>query len=379
MTATLARFIGASCLLLLAVAGVRSAAASGTATTGVAAAWTFQAPFEEYTNNAPVAYHEGLVFAGFCTNQSGLVALNASTGAKVWSVSQNVSGEGACAYGTAASGGRVFVSGSFAMNAFNASTGAHLWSTEAPQYADGEGIITANDGATIVVLFPEEAVIAFSAKTGGIEWAYEPSSILPRQTPVYDETTRRVFLANRNGSITAIDASSGAWLWAAPAGSGLVAEMRGLAAACGVVVTPDFAEDQLIGISAANGTALWTSSFPSPFAQPLASPSCALFAVSILPSVGAFDVRSGLPTWRVANNFTGSYARPAVAGGVLWTVGSDLVTAFNTSTGAVLGAAAATYSENSAPKYATTDERGTMVYFRSFGTLYAFARRAGSA
>ena len=366
--------------LMALLPSVTSAAATAAGrTAAVRQAWSFEAPFEDYTNAAPVAFGQGRVFAAFCTNQSALVALNATDGPRLWAASRNVSGDGACAFGTAYDAGRVFVSGATAVSAFNASTGAQLWSAPAAQFADGEGIVVG--GGLVFILFPEDAVLAFDAANGTLRWSFAPDRIMCRQTPAYDATLRRLFLAGTNGSVTALDATSGAWLWAAPAGSADYAMMRGLAVACGVVVVPDFAENRLVGISAANGSAVWSTGLSSPFAQPLAlgAPRCVAIEPSIDHALLALHVSNGSALWADVGpgKFDGSYARPCAGddGAVVWTAGGDVVSAFDArSTGATLGNATAAYNTNAPPKYTTCSPDGTGVFFRASGVVYAFRR-----
>src|SRR5580704_12943410 len=181
-----------------------------------------------YTTGAGVesspAVANGVVYVGY--DDDNLYALNASTGAKLWSFATGGGSE--CIFGVpqppgflnapckifsspAVANGVVYVSSTDGnLYALNASTGAKLWSNPAVSYSSpavANGVVYI--GST-----------ALNANTGAVLWGFNTGDnagddIFTSSPAVANGV---VYIATENGNMFALNASTGAQLWTYPAG-----------------------------------------------------------------------------------------------------------------------------------------------------------------
>jgi len=138
--------------------------------------WSFQTASSPYANEGPFgtpAVANGVVYIGsegtnvpdpsFVPIPGNLYALNASTGAKLWSYETgNIGGAPAVANGI------VYAASDNALYALNASTGAKLWSFALENGADSPAVANG-----VVYIGSGESVYALNADTGAELWSYD--------------------------------------------------------------------------------------------------------------------------------------------------------------------------------------------------------------
>jgi outer membrane protein assembly factor BamB len=291
--------------------------------------------------DASPAVAAGVVYAG--STDGNLYALNAKTGAKVWSYPA-----GGAVYASAAVANGVVYVGmnngtSENLYALNASTGGLRWSNsdfggfaspavadEAVYFANGGGMeaVNASTGALLWTYTPGFQINASPAEANGVLYtgslvnavfyAIDTSTGVPLWTfesgPDRDYAFNSspavanglVYAASDDGNLYALNASTGALVWGYPSGAGSTP-----AVANGVVYV-----DGVYALNATTGALLWTSPFGS----------FPAVADGVVYSVGGNDVyalnaSTGALLWSYATGGTVS-ARPAIANGVVY-IGSD--------------------------------------------------------
>ena len=147
-------------------------------------------------------------------------ALNASTGALLWSftpvyyypLQELFYSSPAVANGVVYINSRVSVNGIATgyMYALNASTGAKLWS-----YTTGVGSTPAVANGVVYVGSADGNVYALSASTGAKLWSYATGSYVESSPAVANGV---VYGSSDNGDVYALNASTGAKLWSYPTG-----------------------------------------------------------------------------------------------------------------------------------------------------------------
>lgn len=175
---------------------------------------------------SPVVASDGRIFVLDAHNQ--VTAVDAATGRIAWRYSiQNDERDrgGILSFGrsggenqgfgggVAVSGGRVFVtSGLSLVTALDASTGAVVWSVETEVPIHGAPTVAGN---RIFAVDVDNQVIAFDAATGAQSWSYqaiaEPARILRASSPAV--TGELVIAPFSSGELVAIRTSNGQELW----------------------------------------------------------------------------------------------------------------------------------------------------------------------
>jgi outer membrane protein assembly factor BamB len=184
-------------------------------------------------------------------SRANVFALNASTGAVLWSYAL---GEDVIPIGSpAVTNGVVYFgtqgfSGSGQLYALNASTGAKLWS-----YPTNGDLATSPAVANGVVYFGafDDNVYAINATTGAKLWSYTTGNIVASSPAVANGV---VYIGSADGNVYALNAATGARLWSYAAGSGVFSSP---AVANGVVYIVD--ANGIEGLNASTGAKLWTS------------------------------------------------------------------------------------------------------------------------
>ena len=323
---------------------------------------------------------------------SGICALNASTGAKLWSYAIG----GGDVTGSPAVENRVVYFGSEApchttacspaggtVYALNASTGAELWSyatgvpvATSPAVANGVVYVGSNDDER-----GENDFFALNASTGALLWSTEgvgpPTSFSP---PAVADGVVYVAAADaldRSYDVYAANASTGALLWSfQKAGSPYADEgpFGAPAVANGVVYigsegttvpVPDFVPipGNLYALNASTGAELWSYKTGNIGGAPAVANGI-VYAGSD-NGVYALNASTGALLWgRTSQNGADS---PAVANGVVYFGSGDgSVYALNASTGAELWS----YDAGGASTPIIVDG---VIYFPGVDGLYAFS------
>ncbi len=260
-------------------------------------------------DSAPAVVN-GVVYFSGC---DGLCALNASSGALLWSYAAG--GSPAVANGVVYSGCGVNLC------ALNASTGALLWS-----FAGGGGTPTVANGV-VYVGSDDGNLYALNASTGAKLWSYAAGG---NTSPAVANGV--VYAGSDDGNLYALNASTGAKLWSFTTG-GIVESSP--AVANGVVYVGS-RDNNVYALNASTGAKLW--SFATGFWVD-ASPAVAngvVYVGSRDNNVYALNANTGAKLWSFTTGFQVE-SSPAVANGVVY-VGSDdaNVYALNASTGAKL-------------------------------------------
>ena len=273
----------------------------------------------------------GVVYFG--SDDGNVYALNASTGAKLWSYNAywNVASSPAVANGV------VYVGCALNLCALDASTGALLWSynigfvPSSPAVANGVVYIgSGNDGN----------VYALNASTGALLWSFATTYPITSAPAVANGV---VYISSNLNDIYALNASTGALLWSYPTQAG-PDYVSSPAVANGVVYVGCGGAPGGVNVCALNastGVLLW--SYAPVGGTNYVSPAVANGVVYVGASdhnVYALNASTGVKLWSYP---TGSSieSAPAVANGVVY-IGSDdgNIYALNASTGAKLWSSA---------------------------------------
>ncbi len=266
-----------------------------------------------------------------------LVALDASTGAKIWSFALSAPAHSA----PTAAGGKVFVvSATNVLHAVNQADGTEAW--QYPGIPETAGVLSAASpavsGNTVVVPYSSGEVIAFDVGSGNLKWA----DAVVRSTrtlavsgltdvaasPVISDGV--VYATGVAGRTIAVRLSDGARLWEQNIGSASTPAVSGNA-----LFVVDL-EDNLVALDRKSGSVFWRTELPvirkKKFFSVWAGPTLAgnmLWAVSndrrlagIDPATGNIVVDRQLPS--------PAYVKPTVAGGQLLVLSADgTLTAYN--------------------------------------------------
>ena len=243
------------------------------------------------------AVANGVVYVG--SNDGNMYALNASTGGKLWSYAAGteVLASPAVANGTVYCQAVSSVSGNLYAFGLSGSTGALLWSytlADRPTSAPQSSPAVANG---VVYIGGNDTVYALNASTGVQLWSYDTGFPVESSPAVANGV---VYIGNDNGTLYALNASTGALLWSY--------SMGGLVPASPAV---------------ANGVVYFPSS-PAPGSGS---------AGEVM--IHALNASTGIELWSfpIGGNEQSS---PALANGVVYIGGNDTVYALNASTGAKL-------------------------------------------
>ncbi|HYK36731.1 PQQ-binding-like beta-propeller repeat protein [Alloacidobacterium sp.] len=213
------------------------------ATTG-AKLWSFTTGGEVISSPAVT---NGVVYFGSLDNN--LYALNASTGTKLWSFATG----GEVISSPTVANGVVYIgpdSGDGKLYALNATTGAELWSSatggdlfSSPAVANGVVYVGSNDGN----------VYALNANTGAELWSFTTGASIGSSPAVANGV---VYVGSDNNIVYALNASTGAKLWSfeGVAGSSIDSSP---AVANGVVYVGSI-DSNLYALNASTGTKLWS-------------------------------------------------------------------------------------------------------------------------
>ena len=145
----------------------------------------------------------GVVYFG--STDHNLYALNASTGAKLWSYATG----SAVICSPAVANGAVYV-GSFDHNvyALNATTGAKLWSYTTGSYLSSSPAVV---NGVVYIGSEDNSVYALNANTGAKLWSSATGQTIEYSSPAVVNGV--VYIASVDQSVYAMNAATGAKLW----------------------------------------------------------------------------------------------------------------------------------------------------------------------
>jgi len=269
------------------------------------------------------AVANGVVY--FSSIDDNVYALDAHTGAKLWSYPTGASVQSS----PAVADGVVYVgSNDFSVYALNAHTGARLWSYatggevySSPAVVDGVLYVGSGDGK----------IYALDAKTGADLWSYATGGAVDSSPAVANGV---VYVGSDDDTVYALNAQTGADLWSYATGSYVSSPPS---VANGVVYIGSW-DGNVYALNAQTGAKLW-----SYLTQGLVDSSPAVANGVVYVGSGhnmyALNASNGVPLWSYATNDY-VWSSPAVANGAVY-VGSfnyylATVAALDASTGATL-------------------------------------------
>jgi outer membrane protein assembly factor BamB len=264
------------------------------------------------------------------TGYGELVALDASSGAKLWTFQLSAPAQAA----PTAAGGMVFVvSATNVLHAVNQADGTEVW--QYPGIPESAGVLSSASpafaGGIVVVPYSSGEVTAFNAADGKLTWAdavirstrtqaISGLTDVAASPVIYDGV---VYATGLSGRTIAVRLADGERLWEQNIGSASTPAVSGNA-----IFLVDL-EDNIVALDRVSGTVFWRASLPvvrkKKFFSVWSGPTLAgnlLWAVSnderlvgIDPTTGNIAVDKQLPS--------PAYIKPIAAGGQLLVLSAD--------------------------------------------------------
>jgi len=314
-----------------------------------------QAPFTVATNWAQFGFTPN--------NQRSNPYENVLTPANVGGLDLNwVFSNGSILSSPTAAQGNVYV-GSFDGNlyAVNATTGAKVWSFATggniyctPAFAQGNVYFGSYDGN----------VYAVNAKTGALVWSY-PTGIAVQNSPTVANGV--VYIAANFSNLLALNATTGALLWSFGASGSIAGQV---ALADGLVYLNS--GTNLYAINPSNGSTVWTGGISGGLlGTPVVSQGIVFFDWQTDFAFAALNAFNGNNIW--LGNFTANSF--SASNGVLYTVSENIVAANNARSGGTnIWAFMAGATVNSTPAIAN----GVVYVGSDDANLYALDAATGN-
>jgi outer membrane protein assembly factor BamB len=300
---------------------------------------------------------DGRIHFGSYDSVTGLntvYALDAGTGALLWSHVTGPSTRSSLSSPAVANGVVYIGSNDYNLYALNASTGALLWSFSTGWYVERSPAVV--DGA-VYIGSDIGAVFALDATTGAQLWEFFANDIV-RSTPAVKNGV--VYVGSDDGNLYALSARTGALLWSYPTGSLESAP----AVVDGVVYVGS--GDAFYAVSATTGTLAWKDTIGGYISA--SSPAVANGVVYFGATNGAYalNASTGKLLWKNPN---GGDSSPAVANGVVYFGASNNnMNAVDARTGAQLWSYTTGNYVYSSPAIAN----GILYVGSEDGNVYAF-------
>jgi outer membrane protein assembly factor BamB len=250
--------------------------------------WSFQAGKEIVSSPSVAA---GVVYVGARDNK--LYALNASTGAKLWEfqtggwVDSSPAVAGAAVYFTSRDG---------FLYALDKASGALVWKyetggTDISSPAVSGGVIYFGSG------YPNKSVFAINSN-GTLKWKVDTQQMVYSSPAVANGI---VYVGSNDGTYYALNATTGAEVWAAPTAGGIYFSSPAISGAT-VFAAPGDYDPNVYAWNAANGSKIWETEIPSAGRTFVSSPAV---------GAGRVVLGSGYPAQSL-------YALDANTGSILW-------------------------------------------------------------
>jgi len=302
------------------------------------------------------AVANGIVYVGSGDNK--IYALNATTGAYVWSYTTGGVFDWSC---PAVADGKVFIgSRDSKVYALDAATGAFIWS-----YTTGGSVGHSSPAVAygrVYVGSLDKKVYALNATTGAYVWSYTTGWYVLSSPAIADGI---VYVGSQDSKVYALDAATGAFIWSFTAGHNVISSP----AIADSIVYFGSLDKKVYALNATTGALKW--SYTTGDYVDYSSPAVAngiVYVGSWDNNVYGLDATTGAYVWSFATGGNVD-SSPAVADGKVY-LGSDdgKVYALNATTGALVWSFATGRFERSSP--AVADGK---VYMRlADGTVYAF-------
>jgi len=265
------------------------------------------------------AVAEGVVYCTGSGFDDHVYAINAQTGALLWSKATNgwTGGSFAVADGVA-----YFGSSDNNLNALNAHTGALLWRYKTGGFPSSPAVVN----GVVYVGSGDGNLYALNAHTGAKLWSYTTGGLV-QSSPVV--TDGMVYFGSADYNVYALQASDGTLIWRYKTGN-----WAGDLAVTGGVVYATSQDDNVYALNASNGGKLWSFTTGKLIQSAPAVADGVVYVGSDDNNLYALNARTGAVRW---NKFIGLPSSAAVANGVVY-VASTYATmyALDARTGAEL-------------------------------------------
>ena len=215
----------------------------------------WQTPLPSTGSRASIAMAVALGRVFVNTDAHQLLALNALSGAILWSANTSpgaTSQESSPAVGI----NKVYVGSDDGLYAFEIATGALAWKYTLPTAVGFSSPVLVSSGAAVPLVListVDRKVHAVNANTGVGVWTYTSNVSLADTSLAFADG--RVFTRDLSGAV-ALDVNSGAVLWTSPFGI----SRKSPAIARGVVFYAD--DDTVYGLDTATGALTWKAQIP---------------------------------------------------------------------------------------------------------------------
>jgi outer membrane protein assembly factor BamB len=260
--------------------------------------WSY--PTDQPVESSPTIV-DGVVYIGSADGK--VYALNASTGAKLWSY---LTGNAVFSYPTVANGVVYVGSDDYNLYALNAKSGSKLWSYSTGLYVRSSP--TATNGVVYVGSW-DDSVYALNAKTGAKLWSYPTGSFV--ESPIVRDGV--VYIGS--DKVYALNASTGALLWSYDTGSGLGSSP---AVANGMVyIGAAYPNNNVYAVNANTGALEWRYNTGGSVVSSPAVANGVVYVGSNDGNIYALDATRGTELWRYPTD-GGVYSSPSVANGVVY-------------------------------------------------------------
>lgn len=259
--------------------------------------WQFDLP---EPNRTTIAVAHGLAFTG--SEAGALVALDAATGAEVWSFQTGntivstpfVDADGALYFGSA----------DRSVYRLDAQTGELVWSFQtgdevfsSPVVQDGVVYIGSRDGV-LYMLDSGTGAVVNSYRVGGEIWS----------SPALD--AERVYVGSRNGRVAAVNRATGELVWRANLRGGVDATPA-LDLETGLMFVGDYDGD-FHAIRMADGEIVWQTTFADAVYASAAIGNSMVVVNDFLGTLVAYEKETGAELWR-ADIGRIAYSSPSIS------------------------------------------------------------------
>jgi outer membrane protein assembly factor BamB len=267
--------------------------------------WSF---FTGDTVGSSPAVANGVVYIGSLDHN--VYGLNASTGAKLWSF---ITGNIVVCSPTVVNAVVYVGSSDGNLYALNASTGAKLWSFPSFATAGTAGSSPAVANGVVYVGGSDGNIYALNASTGARLWTFSKGNTFFDSPPAVANGV--VYVGSEDGNLYALNASTGAKLWISAIGSSVSSP----AVANGVVYV-GLQEGGVLALDASTGAREWTFNTGI---QVISSPSPAVangvvYETSDVGNVYALNASTGALLWTLNAGSSGFVSSPVVVNGMVY-------------------------------------------------------------
>ena len=157
--------------------------------------WSFQTAYRSRSEASPAVSPDGAtIYMG--SNDHSVYALNAATGAEVWSF--QTGGNVRSSPAVSPDGATIYIgSHDYSVYALNAATGAEVWSFQTGNWVFSSPAVSP-DGATIYIGSWDNSVYALNAATGAEVWSFQTGSHL-RSSPAVSPDGATIYIGSMDG------------------------------------------------------------------------------------------------------------------------------------------------------------------------------------